>query len=203
MAGYRSGYALAMVGFFGFVPVVLLSPMAGALVDRYNRKKIMMLADFAAGVPTVVNLLLYASGSLQIWHLFITLSVSGAFQAFHFPAYSAAVTMMVSKKHYARASGMLSTAEFASGIFAPIVAAALLAIIGIAGIMLIDIASFLFAIGLLVFAKIPQPPTTESGLRSPGKHLEGVSLRIPLHLRTPWPLGPATVISFLQLVRRA
>jgi hypothetical protein len=160
--------ALAMVGFFGFVPVVLLSPMAGALVDRYNRKKIMMLADFAAGVPTIVNLLLYASGSLQIWHLFITLSVSGAFQAFHFPAYSAAVTMMISKKHYARASGMLSTAEFASGIFAPIAAAALLAIIGIAGIMLVDICSFLFAIGLLVFAKIPQPPATDSGLKSRG-----------------------------------
>jgi MFS family permease len=160
--------ALAMVGFFGFVPVVLLSPVAGALVDRYNRKKIMMLADFAAGVPTVVNLLLYASGSLQIWHLFITLSVSGAFQAFHFPAYSAAVTMMVSKKHYARASGMLSTGEYASGIFAPIVAAALLAIIGIVGIMLIDICSFLFAISLLAFAKIPQPPATESGLKSRG-----------------------------------
>ena len=160
--------ALALVGFFGFVPIMLLSPMAGALVDRYSRKKIMMLADFAAGVPTVVNLLLYMSGSLQIWHLFITLSVSGAFQAFHFPAYSAAVTMMIPKKHYARASGMLSTANFASGIFAPIVAAALLAIIGIPGIMLIDIFSFLFAIGLLAFAKIPQPPATESGLKSRG-----------------------------------
>jgi MFS family permease len=160
--------ALALVGFFGFVPVVLLSPMAGALVDRYNRKKIMMLADFAAGVPTVVNLLLYASGSLQIWHLFITLSVSGAFQAFHFPAYSAAVTMMIPKKHYGRASGLLSTAEFASGIFAPIAAAALLAIIGIAGIMLVDICSFLFAIGLLAFARIPQPPVTDPGLKGRG-----------------------------------
>lgn len=160
--------ALALVGFFGFVPVVLLSPMAGAIVDRYSRKKVMMLADFAAGVPTVVNLLLYATGSLQVWHLFITLSVSGAFQAFHFPAYSAAVTMMIPKKHYARASGMLSTANFASGILAPIVAATLLAIVGIVGIMLIDICSFLFAIGLLAFARIPQPPATESGLKSKG-----------------------------------
>jgi MFS family permease len=160
--------ALALVGFFGFVPIVLLSPVAGALVDRYSRKKIMMLADFAAGVPTVVNLLLYASGSLQVWHLFITLSVSGAFQAFHFPAYSAAVTMMISKKHYARASGMLSTANFASGIFAPVAAAALLAVIGIEGIMLIDIGSFLFAISLIALAKIPQPTATESGLKGKG-----------------------------------
>jgi MFS family permease len=160
--------ALALVGFFGFVPIVLVSPLAGAIVDRYSRKTIMILADLAAGIPTVAILLLYVTNNLQIWHLFITLGIAGAFRAFHFPAYSAAVTTMLPKKHYARASGMLSAAEFASGIFAPIVAAILLVVVSIAGVMIIDIISFLFAISLLLLVHIPQPAVTEAGMKGRG-----------------------------------
>lgn len=94
--------ALALVGFFGLAPLVLVSPLAGAIVDRYDRKKVMMLADLAAGLPTVVVLMLYVSGNLQIWHLYVTGAFSGTFQAFHFPAYSAAVTMLLPKKQYGR-----------------------------------------------------------------------------------------------------
>ncbi|HEX9262682.1 MAG TPA: MFS transporter, partial [Candidatus Bathyarchaeia archaeon] len=76
--------ALALVGFASFAPVVLFSPVAGAMVDRYDRKKIMMLADLAAGLPTVALLLLYTTGNLQIWMLYITGAISGTFQSFHF-----------------------------------------------------------------------------------------------------------------------
>ena len=89
--------ALALVGFFSFAPLVLVSPLAGALVDRWNRKLTMMLSDFAAGLSTIAVLLLYMSGNLQIWHLYVTNAFAAAFQAFHFPAYSAAVTTMVKK----------------------------------------------------------------------------------------------------------
>lgn len=160
--------AMALVGFFAFAPTVLVSPIAGALVDRYDRKKIMQVADLAAGLPTVAVLLLYATGNLQIWHLFITGAISGTFQSFHFPAYSAAVTMMVRKEQYGRASGMLAAAQFASLIFAPIVAAILLGIIGIAGVMMIDITTFLVAISMLFFVPIPRPPVTEAGRRGMG-----------------------------------
>ncbi|MBI3360855.1 MAG: MFS transporter, partial [Chloroflexi bacterium] len=77
-----SATALALVGFFNFGPTVLLSPIAGALVDRWNRKLVMMLSDLAAGLSTVAILLLYVSGHLQIWHLWIAGAFSGAFQAF-------------------------------------------------------------------------------------------------------------------------
>ena len=160
--------ALALVGFASFAPVVLFSPVAGAIVDRYDRKKIMMLADLAAGLPTVALLLLYTTGTLQIWMLYITGAISGTFQSFHFPAYSAAVTMMVHKKHYARAQSMLATAEFASGFFAPIAAALLLTIIGIEGIIMIDITTFSGAIALLLLVHVPKPPITEEGRRSMG-----------------------------------
>jgi len=161
--------ALALVGFFAFAPTILVSPVAGALVDRWNRKLMMMLSDLAAVLATAVILMLFSAGSLQIWHLYLTGAFASAFGAFQFPAYSAAVTTMISKEQYGRASGMLSTAQFASGIFAPILAAALIVSpIGIGGILMIDIVTFLFAIGALLVVHIPQPVVTEEGLKSRG-----------------------------------
>lgn len=179
MAGFALAYwayittgtatALALVGFFAFAPTMLVSPVAGALVDRWNRKLMMMLSDLAAISSTAVVLLLYSTGNLQIWHLYITGAFASAFGAFQFPAYSAAVTTMVSKEQYGRASGMLSTAQFASGIFAPILAAALIVTpIGISGILMIDVLTFLVAIGALLVVHIPQPVVTEEGLKSRG-----------------------------------
>jgi DHA3 family macrolide efflux protein-like MFS transporter len=160
--------ALALVGFFSFGPTVLLSPVAGALVDRWNRKLVMMLSDLAAGLMTSAVLLLYATGQLQIWHLYVTGALTGAFQAFQFPAYSAAVTTMLPKEQYARASGMLSLAEGAAGIFVPLAAGVLMGPIGVTGIMIIDIVTFVVAIGTLLAVHIPQPETTEAGREGRG-----------------------------------
>ena len=164
--------ALALVGFFAFGPTVLLSPVAGALVDRWNRKLVMMLSDLAAGLSTVVVLILYASGNLQIWHLYVAGAFAGAFQAFQFPAYSAAVTMMLPKEQYARASGMLSLAGSASGVLAPIMAGVLLGPIGITGIMVIDVITFIVAIGTLLIVQVPQPVATEAGKEGRGSLLQ-------------------------------
>lgn len=160
--------ALALVGFFTFAPTLLVTPFAGALVDRWNRKFVMMLSDLAAIISTVVVLLLFSTSNLQIWHLYVTGAFSGAFGAFQFPAYSAAVTTMVSKKQYGRASGMLSTAQFASNIFAPALAAIFLSIIGIVGILTIDVFTFFVAIGALLLVHVPQPVVTQEGRKSRG-----------------------------------
>jgi MFS family permease len=160
--------SLAMIGFFFVTPMVVLSPIAGAIVDRSNRKLMMMLSDLAAGLTTIVVFALYATGHLQIWHLYITAAVSGAFQTFQWPAFSAAITVMLPKEQYGRANGMLELADSASGIFAPLLAGVLLGIIGLAGIMIIDIVSFSFAIGALLFVYIPQPERTEAGREGQG-----------------------------------
>lgn len=154
--------AFSLVAFFNFAPLIFVSPIAGALVDRHDRKKVMMLADLAAGVPTVVVLLLYVTGSLQIWHLFITGAISSSFQAFHFPAYSAAVTMMVRKEHYGRASGMLAAAQFASQILAPVAAALVLTFAGLPAVLIIDITTFVVAVSMLLFVHVPRPPAVEA-----------------------------------------
>ncbi|MCU0514864.1 MAG: MFS transporter [Anaerolineae bacterium] len=149
--------ALALAAFFNFVPVLLVTPFAGALVDRWNRKLVMALSDLGAGLATVAVFLLYAAGSLEIWHLYAAGVVTGAFQAFQFPAYSAAISLMLDKKDYGRASGMLQLAEGASGILAPPLAGFLLALIQLQGVLLIDIVTFIIALLALWAVPIPQP----------------------------------------------
>jgi DHA3 family macrolide efflux protein-like MFS transporter len=155
-----SATALALVGLFQFAPTVLMSPIAGALVDRWNRKLVMMLSDLAAGLSTVVVLILMATGRLEIWHLYVTGAFSGIFQSFQFPAYSAAVTMMLQKEQYARANGMIGLAGSASNIIAPVAAGIFLGYIGTMGIMAFDVVTFMVAIGALLLVHIPQPPST-------------------------------------------
>jgi len=160
--------ALALVGFFSFAPAIIVSPFAGALVDRWNRKLTMVLSDLAAALSTIIVLLLFSTGNLQIWHLYITGAFTGFFHAFQFPAYSAAITTMVSKEQYGRASGMRSMAQFGTGIFAPMLAAIFLNLIGLHNILIIDLATFLIAIGTLILIHVPQPPVSEEGRRSKG-----------------------------------
>jgi DHA3 family macrolide efflux protein-like MFS transporter len=155
--------ALALVGFFAFAPVVVFSPLAGAIVDRVPRKVVMIASDLAAGLSTVALLLLHLSGHLQLWHLFATGFLAGAFGSFQFPAYSAAISLMMEKKHYARATAMLGLAGDASGIIAPMLAGGLLVLIGIRGIFMIDIATFVVAIGTLVVVFVPEPERATHG----------------------------------------
>jgi MFS family permease len=159
---------LSTVSFFAFLPGVLLTPLAGALVDRWNRKLVMMLSDFAAALGTLAALLLYAAGRLEIWHIFVISLLAGFFTAFQHPAYTAAITTMLPKEHYARAEGMMGLAQAASGILAPVFAAALIGKIGISGVMVIDLLTFLAAFGTLLWARIPQPPVSELGRSSRG-----------------------------------
>lgn len=162
---------LALVGLAFTLPLILLSPVVGAIIDRSDRKLMMMLSDLASGLMTIVIFILITTGTLQIWHLYITSAISGAFQSFQWPAYSAAISVMLPKKHYGRAQGMISLAESGSGIFAPLLAGAMLGVIGLRGILLIDIVTFLFAVGSLVLVHIPRPPRTAEGAAGQGSLL--------------------------------
>lgn len=160
--------ALALVGFFSFTPAILISPIAGALIDRWDRRRAMILSDLAAVISTLVVLFLFSTGQLEVWHLYITGAVTGFFGAFQFPAYSATVTLMVAKEQYGRASGLLSMAQFGSNIIAPIIAALALPIIGIRGILMIDVITFCIALFSLLFVIFPRPLISEVGATSRG-----------------------------------
>ena len=160
--------ALAIVAFFSFMPTIIMSPIAGALVDRWNRKVTMGVSDVASGLGTVIMLVLYTTGHLQIWHLCVVGALSGTFQAFQWPAYQAAISTMMSKEKYGRAAGMMSLAQSGSGIVAPIIAGVVVVTWGLGPIFLFDIASFCIAVALLVAVDVPRPSRSQAGEEARG-----------------------------------
>jgi MFS family permease len=184
---------LALVGFFFVTPQVVLGPFVGVLVDRGNRRLMMMLSDLAAAFSTVIVLTLHATGNLQVWHLYVTATISGTFQGFQWPAYSTAITLMLPKEQYARANGMLEMAGRASGVVAPLLAGALIGPLGLIGILIIDLVSAGAAIGTLLFAHIPQPPTTEAGVEGEGSFLREAAYGFRYIFARPSLLGLQTV----------
>ncbi len=159
-----SAQALAMVGVFTYAPLIIVTPLVGVLVDRWNRKLVMMLSDLGAVLASVVVFFLYISGDLEIWHIYATTAFASVFQAFQWPAYSATVTLMVPKKDYSRASGMISMVESASNVIGPVLAGSLIGIIGVRGILLIDILTFFIAILTLLIVVVPQPVVEKTQL---------------------------------------
>jgi DHA3 family macrolide efflux protein-like MFS transporter len=165
-----SATALAIVGISNFAPGIIFSPIAGALVDRWNKKLVLIISDLVAGLTTIGILIIYAinPANLQIWHLCVAGVISGTFQAFQWPAYSTAISVLVPKKHYSRSAAMMSLAETGSGVLSPVLAGALLGIIGLGGIFLIDIATFIFAILMVLWIQIPGIKKSEAGKESQG-----------------------------------
>lgn len=181
--------ALALVAFFSFVPEVLLSPLAGALVDRWNRKLVMMLSDLAAGLSTVAIFLLHSAGQLEIWHLYVAGAFAGVFATFQWPAFSAAVTTILPKRHYARAQGMMGVAESASGLVSPALAVLVLAAGGLRAVLLIDIATFVVAVTAILVVTIPQPPRSAAGEEGRGTLLHESLYGFRYILKRPSLLG--------------
>jgi len=184
---------LALVGFFFVTPMTILGPFVGTLVDRSNRKLMMMLSDLAAALTTAMVLILYTTGSLEIWHLYITATIGGIFQGFQWPAYSAAIALMIRKEHYARANGMLDLAGNASQVFAPVLAGALIGPLGLVGLLIIDLVSAAAAIGTLLFVHIPQPPRTDAGREAAGSFFREAAYGFRYIFARPSLLGLQTV----------
>jgi MFS family permease len=159
----RSATAMGLMSVCFMAPFLLISPFAGAMVDRYNRKLMMMVSDLVAVTATATLLLLQATGQLQYWHLYVTVVIQGLGASFQWPAYLAAISVMVPKEQYGRANGMMSLVDSGPGVFSPILAGALLPFLGLTGILLIDVVTFFLAIGTLLVVTIPQPETTAEG----------------------------------------
>lgn len=161
----RSGSVtqFALIIFFAGLPGILVAPLAGDLVDRWDRKKVMIAADTLTAITTVVVAWLLWQDQLQIWHIYVMAALNSVFKTFQWPAYIAATTLLVPKKHYGRVGGMMQFGQAASEIVAPLLAGLLMVGIGIEGVLLIDFASFLFAVAALAFVKVPKPEVSEEG----------------------------------------
>jgi len=145
------------------LPRVLLSPIAGSVADRYNRRIVLILADTGAALSTLAVAIILFTGDLQVWHIYLTTAISSAFSAFQEPAYRASITMLVPKKDLARAGGIQQIGFAIQSILTPLIASVLYLAIGLEGVILIDFVTFFIAIGVLLVVHIPQPkPTTET-----------------------------------------
>lgn len=149
--------------FFYFMPMMLLAPVAGALIDRWDRRLAMLFAEIGAGVAAALIWLLLLCDArglwqLELWHLYVLIALGSCFGAFHLPACYAATSMLVPKQHLGRANGMIELAFGAGQILAPLTAGQLLGRIGLHGVVMMDVASFALSIVLLLFVRFPQPP---------------------------------------------
>jgi MFS family permease len=167
--------ALALFGFFTQIPRILIAPFAGIIVDRYNRKLLMIAGDTVAGLSTIAILLLYLTHNLQIWHLYVAGSIAGTFEQIQELAYSATISVMVPEKQYSRASSIGFLASYGSNIMAPALAGSLYYLISLAGILTIDLITFVLAVTTVLFAHIPQPKITETAQQSRSNILHEIS----------------------------
>ncbi|HPN53887.1 MAG TPA: MFS transporter [Anaerolineaceae bacterium] len=150
------------------IPFIILSPIAGVMVDRYNRKAMMMISDLFSITSTFGILLLQMTGNLEIWHLYVAAAINGIGNTFQWPAYSAAISTMIPKEQYSRANGMMGLIDSGPSVVSPILAGALLPFIGLTGILTIDVVTFLFAVSALLLVFIPTPAQSEAGKAGEG-----------------------------------
>lgn len=167
--------ALALVGFFSFVPTLLVSPFAGVLVDRLNRKHVLLLSDAGSALASLVTLLLYSAGALEVWHLYLLGAWSGFVGAFQFPAFSAAITTLLPKEHYARAGGMRSLLNSLAHIGGPALAGILLAFSSLSTLLVIDLVTFGLALLTLLPVQILPPADSQAGTDAPTQFWDEVT----------------------------
>ncbi|MCP4901266.1 MAG: MFS transporter [bacterium] len=146
----------ALIALFTVLPAVALAPVAGVLADRCDRRRVMLLADSAACLVTLGVAGLLVTGSLEVWQVYVAAAAGGICTAFQQPAYLAATSQLVPQQQLGRAAGMVEIAQAASDILAPVLAGVLVVFIKVQGVVLIDLATFLFAVGTLVFVRFPE-----------------------------------------------
>lgn len=194
-----SATALGLLQVAFITPFLILSPMAGVLVDRHNRKLMMMVSDLTAVVATAGVLVLLALDRLAFWHLYAAAALNGLGNTFQWPAYSAAISTMVPKEQYGRANGLMSLLEAGPGVLAPLLAGALLPVIGLVGILSLDVLTFFLAIGALAVVVVPQPKASAAGAEAKGSVWQEAAYGFRYIFRRPGLLGLQLVFFFGNL----
>jgi DHA3 family macrolide efflux protein-like MFS transporter len=158
----------ALTVFFIALPRIGLSPLAGTLVDRWDRRWAMILSDSGAGLSSLVIALLLFSNQLQIWQVYVLVAISSAFGTFQWPAYAATTSLLIPKQHYGRANGMVQLADSMASLASPVIAGYLMVTIGIEKVVFIDVATFLFAVFTLLLVRFPQAEVSREALSTKG-----------------------------------
>ncbi|WDZ82964.1 MFS transporter [Micromonospora cathayae] len=144
------------------LPAVLVAPFAGALADRRDRRRLMLLSDTLAAAGTAALAALVAADALAVWHIYLATALSAGASTVHQVAYQAMTPALVGKKHLGRFNGLMQVSR-AVQIAAPLVAGVLVVTIGIGGVMAIDLGTFVVAAGTLLLVRLPAEVTRPAG----------------------------------------
>lgn len=151
-----SALTLSISGLLIMVPRMAGGILAGPIIDRMNKKVIMFCTDLGAGICTLILFLLLRANSLEIWHIYCLNFVSSILGSFQSPANDVAISLIVPKEYYIKTSGMQSFSSGTIQVLAPVIAAAMLSITGMVGVIIFDFTTLIFACStLLFFVKIP------------------------------------------------
>jgi MFS transporter, DHA3 family, macrolide efflux protein len=141
--------------FAASLPSLVLMPLSGALVDRWDRRRVMIVADVGSGLCTVALAALLWAGTLQVWQICAMMALLTVFGELQMLAFAASIALLVPREHLGRASGLLQTGASATQVLSPVVAGILVQTIGLRGVLLIDFCTYLVAIGATLAVRFP------------------------------------------------
>jgi MFS family permease len=139
------------------LPGIILSPLVGAIVDRHDRRSLMIISNLGAGLCTLAIALLFMQGWLRLWHICILAALISTFASLLRPAFSASVSLLVPKRHLGRAAGMVQTGQATAQILSPLLAGFLILAIQVYGVLLIDCLTYIPALLTVLLVSIPSP----------------------------------------------
>lgn len=152
-----SSLSTAALAICSYAPYVLMSIFAGALTDRFDKKKTMLCCDVFAAICTLIVFVLFRTETLMVWHLYVLNIVSGLMNTVQQPASEVAMTLIMPEKYYQKTSGLRSLSGSLISILNPLIATALYSFTGLNGVIAVDIGSFIIAFtAILFFIKIPE-----------------------------------------------
>lgn len=192
-----SAVVLATMAIFGMLPQVILGPFIGALVDRWNRRRVMILADGAIAVATLGLAALFITGQVQFWHLYSIALIRSTLGVFHWTAMQASTSLMVPKDQLSRVAGLNQTLQGILNIVTPPLGALVVGLMPMGPIMFIDVVTAALAITPLLFVRIPQPANISTEGVTPRQVLADV--REGLRYMWAWP-GMMIIMAMAALI---
>ncbi len=197
-----SATALATATLAVILPGILLGPFTGALVDRWNRRIVMIVADGLVALAAAVLVALFWAGAIRVWHIYLIMLARSVGGAFHWPAMQASTSLMVPEKHLSRVAGLNQMLNGVFNIVSPPLGAVLLGTLPFYGVITIDIITAALAILPLLFVQIPQPQRPPMDTTKASRASLWQDIRESLDFIASWSgglalLGIATVNSFL------
>jgi DHA3 family macrolide efflux protein-like MFS transporter len=197
-----SATVLATASMAGLIPGIVLGPIAGAYVDRWDRRVVMIAADGMVALASLILAYFYWMGTVEIWHVYLAMTLRSIGGAFHWPAMQASTSLMVPKEQIGRVAGLNQTMNGVLNIVGPPLGALLMSVLPLEGVMMVDVGTAAFAVVPLLFVVVPRPIRNDLGKPDTSSPTIWADMREGLHYLRTWP-GMMALIGSVLLVKLA